>query len=241
MVMKMSKKLLGISILFYSLTAFAQTKADQKTYLQNVMTQMKMKWPANRMIHIVVHGHSVPAGYFKTPEVDTFNAYPHLLHKALKKQYPHAVINVTVTAIGGENSENGAKRFERDVLSIKPDLVLIDYALNDRSVGLLKSQIAWTKMIKAAKAKGIKVLLLTPTADKRAKLTDPLDPLNRHAEQVRALAKEHSVGLVDSYAVFKKYVALGNDLNDLMSQINHPNRQGHDLVVLELMKWFPVK
>ena len=30
----------------------------------------------------------------------------------------------------------------------------------------------------------------------------------------------------------------GKPLADLMSQVNHPNRHGHDLVVAELMKWF---
>ena len=68
----------------------------------------------------------------------TVNAYPHLIHRALKERYPTAVINVIVTAIGGEASESGAARFERDVLSLKPDLVLIDYGLNDRGLGLPK-------------------------------------------------------------------------------------------------------
>jgi lysophospholipase L1-like esterase len=115
----------------------------------------------NRTITIVCHGHSVPAGYFKTPVVDTFNAYPHLLHLALKKRFPHAVINVIVTAIGGENSEQGSARFEKDVLCHKPDLITIDYALNDRRIGLEKARQAWTSMIEQAKAKNVKVLLLT--------------------------------------------------------------------------------
>ena len=33
-------------------------------------------------------GHSVPAGYFAIPFVDTFNAYPHLLHLGLKQRFP---------------------------------------------------------------------------------------------------------------------------------------------------------
>ena len=77
------------------------------------------------------HGHSVTSGYFKTPMVDTFNAYPHLLHEALKERYPFAVINVIVTGIGGENSKNGVQRFEKDVLTHNPDLITIDYAFNE--------------------------------------------------------------------------------------------------------------
>ena len=50
------------------------------------------------------------------------------------QQFPHAVLNVIVTAIGGEDSIAGAARFERDVLALRPAVVTIDYALNDRWV-----------------------------------------------------------------------------------------------------------
>ncbi len=213
--------------------------AGQKTYLKELCKQLQIDWPQNRTINIVCHGHSVPAGYFKTPEVETMNAYPHLLHKELAAKFPHAVINVIVTAIGGENSEQGAARFERDVLALKPDLVTIDYSLNDRPLGLDRAKKAWISMIEKARAAGVKVILLTPTPDQSAKLDDPQDPLNRHAEQVRELAAKYHVALADSTKVFQEQVAKGARLEDLMSQVNHPNRQGHELVAKELMKWFP--
>ena len=212
--------------------------ADKASYLADVSGLLKKKWPRNRIINIVCHGHSVPAGFFKTPVVDTFNAYPHLLHKELKTRFPYAVINVIVTSIGGENAARGARRFERDVLSHNPDIVTIDYSLNDRGIGLEKAKASWSAMIKSAQAKGVKVILLTPTADQSSKMDNPSDALNRHAQQVRDLAKAHNVALADSYAAFKAYVANGGKLKDLMSQVNHPNRNGHDLVVKELMKWF---
>ena len=213
--------------------------AAPQRYLAPVTTLLNQKWPKNRAVNIVCHGHSVPAGYFKTPRVDSFNAYPHLLHLGLKQRYPFAVINVIVTAIGGEASESGAARFERDVLSLRPDVVTIDYALNDRRLGLEKARIAWSKMIAAAKARGIKVILLTPTPDQNAKLDNPADPLNQHAEQIRGLAAQYQVGLADSLAAFKAALKNGPKLEALMSQVNHPNRKGHDLVAVELLKWFP--
>lgn len=218
--------------------ATAAAVADAATYLAGVSEELDKIWPANRMVKIVCHGHSVPAGYFVTPVVDSFNSYPHLLHVALKEAHPYAVINVIVTSIGGENSEKGADRFDRDVLSLRPDVVSIDYALNDRGLGLERSRKAWTSMIQKAQAAGVKVILLTPTCDKDAKLDDPEDPLNCHAQQVRELAAECHVALVDSLAAFKDQIKAGKKLDDLMSQVNHPNRQGHDLVAQELMKWF---
>jgi acyl-CoA thioesterase-1 len=214
--------------------------AEPQTYLADVSKELAKSWPTNRTVNIVCHGHSVPAGYFRTPDVRTFDAYPFLLHRGLNERFPHAVINVIVTAKGGENSESGAKRFKRDVLSLRPDVVTVDYALNDRPIGLARAEKAWRTIIEMALACRIKVILLTPTPDLAAHLNDPADPLNRHAEQIRRLAAEYHVGLVDSLAQFQRVVHSGGNLRDLMAQGNHPDRLGHELVAAELLKWFPV-
>ena len=239
----MIKSILLCLLLTTKLPNLHQTaeQAEPGSYLADIVKICQIDWPKNRTINIIAHGHSVPAGYFRTPEVRTFDSYPHLLHVGLAQRFPHAVINVIVTAIGGENSESGAARFERDVLAIHPDLITIDYALNDRGIGLERALVAWTKMIKSAQSQGIKVVLLTPTPDQSASLSDPNDPLSKHAEQVRNLAKEFHTGLVDSTELFQKAVAGGVELKSLMSQVNHPNRQGHALVAAKLLEWFPLK
>ena len=233
-----------ISLLLMGVTLISSTAsaegADPKTYFRETTDELKKKWPHNRTIRIVCHGHSVPAGFFKTPHVDTFNAYPHLLHLGLKERFPHAVINVIVTAIGGENAVQGAERIETEVLTHRPDILLIDYALNDRGIGLGKAHEAWVSMIQKAQSQGAKVILLTPTGDHRADMSNVDDPLNQHADQIRKLAIEHKVALVDSLSLFKNYTDAGNSLSDLMSQVNHPNRRGHDLVADALLDWFSI-
>jgi lysophospholipase L1-like esterase len=238
--MKAMLLFLTIGMLAAPLPLLAQS-ADRTNYLRSLVAELKKAWPANRTVNIVCHGHSVPAGYFKTPVVDSFHAYPHLLHVAVKDRFPRAVVNVIVTAIGGENSVAGAARFERDVLSLRPDVITIDYALNDRRVTLEAARAAWVEMIQKAQAAGIKVILLTPSPDLRANLADANDPLNRHAEQVRALASEFHVGLVDSLALFKAESARGTRLEILMSQSNHPNGQGHALIARELARLFDAR
>lgn len=213
--------------------------ADPATYFAEFGRLARIDWPDNRTLNVVCHGHSVPSGYFQTPEVRTMDAYPALLHRALATRYPHAVINVIVTAIGGETSEKGAARFAADVLPHRPDVVTIDYALNDRGDGLPRARRAWAQMIEQALAAKIPVILLTPTPDQAASLSDPAEVLVQHAAQVRALAAEFGVGLVDSFAVFGARVRAGTPLADLMSSGNHPNRAGHELVAAELLTWFP--
>jgi len=74
-------ELTALEPLVYSTDVFAARPAS---YLSEIKESMQRKWPNNRAINIVCHGHSVPAGYFKTPVADTFNADPHLPHEALK-------------------------------------------------------------------------------------------------------------------------------------------------------------
>jgi lysophospholipase L1-like esterase len=200
--------------------------------------KLEKKWPNNQEVRIVCHGHSVPAGYFFDGKVETFNSYPHLLHVALNRTYPNAVINVITTAIGGENAVQGEKRFKRDVLALKPDVVTIDYSLNDRSLGAPAVRSAWKSMIFSAKEAGILVVLLTPTPDLNEDILDRNAPLASHATQVRELAKELDVRLVDSYQKFLDLKSKGTDLKPYMSQNNHPNRAGHLIVAAELEKVF---
>jgi len=215
--------------------------ADRNTYLADIISLMKSKYPKNRTINIVCHGNSVPAGYFETPFVNTFHAYPHLLHRGLQKRYPFAVINVITTGIGGESSDNGAKRFSKDILSFHPDIVTIDYGLTDIFIGLEKAEESWISMIKDCQKKGIEVILLTPTADTRTNLDDPNELLNKHAQMIRKLAEEFNTGLVDSLSSFRRYIKEGGRLDDLMSHTNHPSIKGHELVTTELLRWFPLE
>jgi acyl-CoA thioesterase I len=219
------------------------TTADRSVYLREIVGLLLAQWPSNRTVNIVCHGHSVPAGYFATPLVDTFNAYPALLHRELKRRFPFAVINVIVTAIGGEGSPQGADRFEAEVLCHQPDVVTIDYGLNDRVAGLAEAETAWRSMIEASLARQAKVLLLTPTWDNTGVVDgagESWRDLARHAEQIRRLAAVYDVGLADSFAAFQAYVATGGDPTDLLSWSNHPNRSGHELVARELMRWFAI-
>jgi acyl-CoA thioesterase I len=215
--------------------------ADRSSYLRAVCDILRAHWPENRTVNIVCHGHSVPAGYFATPVVDTMNAYPNLLHVGLKRRFPFSVINVIVTAIGGEDSESGAERFARDVLSLRPDVVTIDYALNDRRIGIARARDAWSTMIEAGVAAGAKVVLLTPTPDVTQSAWydgDDRGQLPAHAEAIRTLAAEYSVALADSLTECMRRVAEG-DVSDILSWSNHPNRTGHELVARELLRWFP--
>ena len=79
--------------------------------------------------------------------------------------FPHALIHVIVTAIGGKDSCNGAARFDQDLVALKPDFITLDSALNDRRIGLENARRNWVDMIeKAAKARANPRTLLSKTS-----------------------------------------------------------------------------
>jgi len=234
------RKVTFILFVFLPFIAFGQQAqvADSATYLNDLKNEMQVLWPKNRTINIVFHGHSVPSGYFKTPVVNSLAAYPQLVFQKVKELYPYAVVNEITTAKGGENAEKGALRFDSDVLIYKPDLLFIDYALNDRNIGLERAYKAWDEMIKKALAKGIKVILLTPSPDAKLDNANPENELAKHAAQIRKLAAENNVGLADSYKAFAFLYSDKVELDKYMAQSNHPNELGHELIAKEIMKWF---
>lgn len=195
-------------------------------------------WPKNRTMTIVFHGHSVPAGYHRTPEVKPFESYPHLVIRGLKERYPYVVLNGTVTAIGGEGSGQGCRRFSRDVLSLRPDLIFLDYALNDRRRPLEEARQSWLDMIRQAQTLGIPMILLTPTGSEDADWQDPRDPLNLLADMIRELGREMGVPVADVFAAWKEELRKGTPQKELLSQVNHPNLKGHTIAahtILDLL------
>ncbi|RPE08995.1 SGNH/GDSL hydrolase family protein [Chitinophaga lutea] len=223
--------------LLWCLPARAQV-AGPAVYLADVKAELLKQWPKNRTINLVFHGHSVPSGYFKTPDVRTLEAYPYRVLEGVKTIYPYAVVNSITTSIGGENSEQGAERFGQDVLPHRPDVLFIDYALNDRAIGLERSKAAMEQMIQKALQKNIKVILLTPSPDLGVNILQPGNVLQQHADQLKALAEKYRIGLADSYGLFKAAAGKGSDLKTLMSQSNHPNKAGHALIAEGVLPYF---
>ena len=236
----MSKPFMYFLVLFLNSIQVSEifAQASPEDYLTDLKTALKKEWPANRTINLVFHGHSVPSGYFKTPVVNTFDSYPFLVLKELKNSYPNAVINVIITAKGGENSVNGEKRFDDDVLTHHPDVLFIDYALNDRVGGIEQSEIAMNKMISKALKNGIKIILLTPTPHQNYNLLDTTNAYEPFTREIKDLAKKYQIGLADSYGAFRKKLSEGHLVTEYMSQVNHPNKEGHQLVAAEILKWF---
>lgn len=179
----------------------------------------------------------------------------------LEKELPAAGIPVKVvnSGIGGHTTQNAIARFDKDVLQHEPDLVVIQYGINDSAVDVWRDPPATQsrvsveqydanlrKMIKQLKEKQISVILMTPNSLRwipRMKQLygkppyDPDDPqgfnvlLKSYAAAARKIAKEENVPLVDVYAAFENYDKQDNQAaDDLLLDGMHPNTKGQKLV-----------
>lgn len=218
-----------ISALLATFLVQATVISAQTNSIDAVDTELRRAFPDNRTVNIVFHGHSVPSGFQVTPRVKPFEAYPHLFRVLMAERYPNAVFNVITTSIGGEDAIQGAPRFATDVLPHRPDLVFIDYALNDRRNSLEDTRVAWLQMINEAREAGVPLILITPTGDANGNFTDPNNPLTQRADLVRELAEQEDVILADVSAAWQDAISPDTVGANLRSTVNHPNLAGHQV------------
>ena len=214
----------------------AQQPVVKPYSFQQLFADFRRKPSGNPPLNVVWHGHSVVAGYHKSPENRPFDSYPFLVFQGLNQRFPTVSISNITTAIGGENSVKGAARFERDVLTHHPNLLFIDYAINDRSVPIEKVEKSWRSMIESAKQNQIPLILITPTGTRFNNFKDPKDDLAVRAELIRKLGKEYDLPVADVSKAWQAVLDSGTPQESLLAQGLHPNRKGHEIATKEILR-----
>ena len=152
--------------------------------------------------------------------------------------------------IGGNKVYDLYLRMEDDVLSKKPDVVVIYVGVNDvwhkRSYGTGtdpdKFEKFYNALIKKMQAQNIKIILCTPAAiGERTDFSNELDgDLNNYSTIIRGIAKKNGLLLVDLRQAFLDYNKQHNLENKeagiLTSDRVHLNEKGNQLVADEMWK-----
>ena len=209
---------------------------------------------------IAFFGDSVTQGCFElyqTSEAtlqtvfDQSSAYHEYLKKRLSEIFPASPVVIVNAGISGDNATQALGRLDRDVLSFKPDLVVLCFGLNDCASGLQGISTyknSMTRIIRSAIETGAEVIVMTPSAyadhvSIHVKNESQKYPfvsrciegivelenqgvLDAYVEAAREVAKETGVPLCDVYARWKRLKEQGADVAELLAnKANHPTRE----------------
>lgn len=127
--------------------------------------------------------------------------------------------------VPSEDTREALVRFQDDVLSERPDTVIIMFGLNDSlSLALSDYRANLRYMVKKLQRRGINVILMTPNATARPWMEELTGP---YVRTVRRLGERLGVPVVDVHRAFKR----SEDIRLLLDADEaHPNGAGHRVI-----------
>jgi lysophospholipase L1-like esterase len=172
------------------------------------------------------------------------------LTKILEDKKIGAGYDLIGAGISGNKIYDLYLRIEDDVLSKKPDAVVIWVGVNDvwhkRSSGTGtdadKFERFYNAVIKKLKANNTAVYLCTPAAiGEKTDYTNELDgDLNKYSAIIRSIAKNNNCSLIDLRKAFLDYNLLNNKENKesgiLTTDRVHLNEKGNEFVAEQMLK-----
>lgn len=185
------------------------------------------------------------------------DAYSEKLRKIFAVLFPNVSLNVINAGISGDSTWSGVKRLDEDILSFRPDLVVVCYGLNDASRaadGIDGYESNLREIFTRIQATGAEVIFMTPNLrsnDPDYRNPDPLLErivrncseneragwLAKYLERAKNAASECSVPVCDCHALWQKMYDEGVNTNALLSNdVNHPTRELHMMFAYELVK-----
>jgi len=112
----------------FIIAAFSPLRAVEDFTVRNGLPHFMEKLKSSDEVRISYFGGSITAGAGSSkPQF----CYRELLTEWLKKEYPNAHLTPNNAAIGGTGSWLGAFRCYNDVIYQRPDLVIVEFAVND--------------------------------------------------------------------------------------------------------------
>jgi len=179
---------------------------------------------AGEPVTIVCIGDSITGVYYHT---GGRRAYPEMVEVALKRALPGANVKVINAGISGDTLPGGLKRFERDVLSHKPNLVTIMFGMNDLTRWPAPEfQRNLVDMIQRSRNANAEVLLCTQNS-----VIEPgrdAKKLALFSEAIREVGRENKAPVADCHKNYEDVRAKNQlEWRLLLSDEIHPNMDGH--------------
>ena len=192
------------------------------------MTRLKnlMKRAANgESLVIGFLGGSITQGSLSsTPK----NCYAYLVYEWWKKSFPNAAFSFVNGGIGGATSHYGGARAWKDVLCYRPDIVTVDFSVNDDANEFFEETYEGT----------IRRLLAAPSAPAVVVLNNVFYDTGKNAQDYHnRIADHYGIPHVSIKDTVYPDVESGKIVRaDITPDNLHPNDKGHRLVADEICK-----
>ena len=192
------------------------------------MTRLKnlMKRAANgESLVIGFLGGSITQGSLSsTPET----CYAYLVYEWWKKSFPNATFSFVNGGIGGTTSHYGGARAWKDVLCYRPDIVTVDFSVNDDANEFFEETYEGT----------LRRLLMAPSAPAVVVLNNVFYDTGKNAQDYHnRIADHYGIPHVSIKDTVYPDVESGKIVRaDITPDNLHPNDKGHRLVADEICK-----
>lgn len=218
----------------------------EKIFMDHV--QLAQEGPIN----IVVFGDSVTHGIVEIDVFDYETVYWNRLRKKILEIRDYVPVNVINAGIGGITAKDSLSRLDNQVLSHRPDLVIVCFGLNDVN-GTLEDYLDSLKVIfKKCQKSGAEVVFMTPNMLNTYVAEDTLEHYKDYAavtanyqnsgkmdlfmNSATDLAKEMQITVCDCYSQWKLLGKTSDITLLLANRINHPTREMHELFAQSLFE-----
>ncbi len=158
-------------------------------------------------------------------------SYRAIISRKLEDRFPMSQFRFIDAALGGTGSQLAVFRLDRDVLAYEPDLVFLDFTINDKAFDFPNPArlAAYEAVVRRLVLAGIPVLQARFSIKKDGLPNPPPRPLDAEHKKI---AEAYGLPQADAVALLKERVATGiadaNELWDTPDSV-HPGDAGYAL------------
>ncbi len=202
-------------------------------------------------ITIVAFGDSVTHGALNG-EINYETVYWNRLRRKILEVRNYVPVNVINAGIGGITASGSLGRIESQVLTHRPDLIIVCFGLNDVNDPLERYLSALRTIFEKCLASGADVIFMTPNMLNTYVAPDAPEShlayaavtakyqtegrMDLYMESAVRLAEEMGVPVCDCYAKWKKLAETEDTTILLINRINHPTPEMHELFAESLFQ-----
>ena len=168
--------------------------------------------------NVVFLGGSITRG---TGASSAENSWASLVGDYLKETMTDKTVNCFNAGSGGTGSGYGLRRLKRDVLCHNPDLVFIEFAVNDKSAGRGSIMDSVESILAALRENGNpQVIFVYSTTAKKDAAVDTYEEIAQHYGIFSINVQDYLFGLEEAGEI---------TVNDLLTDGTHPNDAGYKM------------